>query len=71
MFSSFGGNVRHRQPCQVNGPSYIQMGYFRTRRYAKATEISCVLLDFMARRELLLSEHCPRVQALSVSGLCS
>src|SRR5436853_1894119 len=54
MFPSFGGNVRHGEPCYVNGQSFMCMGYFRTHSYAKATGMSRWVLDFMARRELLM-----------------
>src|SRR5204863_9380908 len=69
MFPSFGGNVRHGEPCYVNGQSFMCMGYFRTYSYAKATGMSRWVLDFMARRELLLEgkerEASPEAAALA------
>src|SRR5215216_7504487 len=53
MFPSCGRNVCHRQSCPVNSPSVTYMGYFRTYRYAKATERLRWFLDCLARRELL------------------
>src|SRR5262245_42640072 len=54
MFPAFGSSVRHRQPCQLIGPSCMQMGYCRTRRDTQATGMARWLLGFMAHRELLL-----------------
>src|SRR5262245_9182790 len=53
MFPAFGSSVRHRQPCQLIGPSCMQMGYCRTRRDTQATGMARWLLGFMAHRELL------------------
>jgi hypothetical protein len=45
------------------------MSYFRTRGYAKATEISRELLDFMARRELLPYTRLQIISDLIRTGL--
>src|SRR5436309_4841563 len=71
MFPSFGGNVRHGEPCYVNGQSFMCMGYFRTHSYAKATGMSRWVLDFMARRELLAYIAYNRRSVPSMSSGCA
>src|SRR6266498_1273235 len=74
-FRPLGGNVRHGQPCHVKSQSFTCTGYFCTHSYAKATGVSRGLLDFVARRALLLgSVYPPAIRPCgaesSPSGTC-